>query len=47
MPLSWTLSEGPFIIALGAAIGWLAARVKAQLEPAGQGRRKHSTGDQT
>jgi hypothetical protein len=28
MPLAWTLSEGPFVIAFGIAIVWLAAKVR-------------------
>jgi hypothetical protein len=28
MPLSWTIAEGPFVIVLGAAIVWLAAKAR-------------------
>jgi hypothetical protein len=29
MPLAWIIGEGPFVIALGIAIVWLAAKVRS------------------
>jgi hypothetical protein len=33
MPLPWIIGEGPFVIALGIAIVWLAARVRREGTP--------------
>jgi hypothetical protein len=30
LPLAWTLGEGPFVIALGAVLLWLAGRVNRE-----------------